>query len=288
MKAFILIIIQLFSYSIIQLFAQPAHEFSIYGGGGLSTFRYQLSSGDASGGYGGDFGVGYTCFVNDQWGIQTGAGLGLYSAKAKIDDLKTVTPNLADSEGNRFDLHTTIAGYNETQKAMFLNIPVMVQFQTQQQQGFYVMGGIKVGIPLSGKYASKNATFTNSGFYPDLKNWATTQEFAGYGTFKGQNNDGNLDLGVSFLLALEAGMKWRIGNNLSLYTGAYFDYGLNNVAPRNNLPFINYTADHPSDFTANSVLSTFADKINMMTVGVKVRLETCRKTSNARPSKARR
>ena len=267
----IIIIVILAIFQIPVIFAQP-HEFSIYGGGGLSTLRYQLSSGDASGGYGGDFGVGYTYFVNDRWGVHVGAGLGLYNAKAKLDGLKIVTPNLADSDGDRFDMHTTLAVYNETQNAMLLNIPVMVQFQPQQHQGFYAMGGIKTGVPLSSKHASKDAAFTNAGYYTGLGNWATMQEFAGFGAFEGENFDGNYELGLSLMLSLEAGMKWRIGASLSLYTGAYFDYGLNNAAKNSHLPFVNYTADNPSGFTTNSVLSMFTDKISMMAVGIKVRL----------------
>ena len=263
--AVILFILQILQISV--LLAQ-SHEFSVYGGGGLSTLRYQLSVGDASVGYGGDFGVGYTYFLNDQWGIHTGAGLGLYNAKAKLDGIQTVTPNLTDSDGERFDLHTTLAGFIETQKAMFLNIPVMVVYE----QGFYVMGGLKIGVPLNGKYTSKSETLTHAGYYPLRNNWATTQEFAGYGTFAGKNFDGRFDLGMSLMLSLEGGMKWSIGNNLLLCAGAYIDYGLNNSAKSSNLPFITYNAAHASDFSANSVLSTFADKINMMAAGIKLRL----------------
>jgi len=35
-------------------------SFSIYGSGGLSTFRYKLPEGDIHNGYGSTFGVGYT------------------------------------------------------------------------------------------------------------------------------------------------------------------------------------------------------------------------------------
>ena len=273
----LLVIIQLFSYSVIQLFAQQqTHEISVYGGGGLSTLRYQLSSGDVSTGFGGDLGLGYTCFFDGQLGIHTGVGLGLYTAQARLADIKTVTSNLTDSEGDRFDLHTTLTDYSERQNAMFLNIPVMLQFQTpmdrSQKQGFYAMGGIKTGIPLGAKYSSSDAALVNEAWYPEYDNWALKQEFAGYGVFDGGKFDGSIDLGVSVMLSLEAGVKLRIGNELALYVGAYFDYGLNNTARTSNMPFINHTADNPSGFTANSVLSTFSDKTGIMAAGVKLRV----------------
>ena len=259
------------------VFAQT-HEFSVYGGGGLSALRYQLSRGDVSGGFGGDVGAGYTYFFNRQWGVLSGVGLGFYGAKADIPyGIKTITPGLLDRDNDPFDMHSVLGGYSETQKAMFLHIPVMAHYQTQQEQGFYMTGGFKAGIPLRGKYSSKAEKLTNTGYYTALNNWGITQEFAGYGVFEDKSFDGSLALGVVVILSLEAGMKWRIGNDLSLYAGAYFDYGLNNAARNGNLPFIRYNAANASEFGANSIPSTFADKVNLMAVGVKLRLAFARK-----------
>ena len=142
----IVVFILLFNYSFIQSVSgqaasarsrsetsQQAHEFSVYGGCGLSSLRYSLSlSGDkvnTSGGFGGDFGIGYTRFFVSNWGVHTGAGLGLYYAKASLDGANAITPNLTDSDLDNFDMHTIMTGFNESQHAKFLNIPVMVQFQ---------------------------------------------------------------------------------------------------------------------------------------------------------------
>jgi hypothetical protein len=291
-KKLIIIVTLIVAISSINVSAQNVHEFSVYGGGGLSTLNYKLSHGDRSAGFGGDFGVGYTFFrVNERgvetgkvfreyWGIHTGIGLGLYNAKSKLNNQEAITKGLDDGDVvfNKFDLHTTLSGYNETQNAIFLNIPVMAQFQIDQ---FYVMGGFKFGIPVSGKFKSKNATLTNKAYYIEAENWANTQEFMGYGKFPGMNIDGNIDFGLSTMFALESGMKWRIGDNLSLYTGAYFDYGLNNVLKDGNLQFVNYDSKSPDKFTTNSVLSsyidsskssTFTDKVNTMAVGIKIRI----------------
>jgi hypothetical protein len=73
-------------------------------------------------------------------------------------------------------------------------------------------------------------------------------------------------------VAFETGMKWQIGENVSLYTGAYCDYGLNSVAKNANQPFINYSVERPSEFTANSVLTALTSKVNIITAGIKVRL----------------
>ena len=289
----IIVILAIFQIQVIS--AQFIHEFSVDAGLGLSTLSYKLSQGSRSGNFGGDFGVGYTFFsarervtgteriYREQWGIHTGLGISLYNASANLDKMETVARGLTDGDSyvseeyTKFDLRTTLNSYRETQKTVYLNIPVMALFQIEQ---IYAMGGIKFGIPVSGKYSSKNATLTNEGYYPELDNSVDDLEFAGYGTFKGKDFDGSLDPVVAVILALELGYKWRIVDNLSIYTGFYFDYGLNNVIKSDPKSFVNYTNKHPKDFTTNSVLSsytdnkkslTFTDKTKVMAVGIKLR-----------------
>ncbi|MCL2289285.1 MAG: outer membrane beta-barrel protein [Bacteroidetes bacterium] len=250
--------------------AQTSHQFSINGGGGLSTFDYKLheAEGKLSYGFGGDFGVGYTLLFIDMVGIHVGAGLGIYNAKAKlVDGVTIITPGLTDSKGNRFDLHSKLSNYTETQNAMVLNIPIMAQFQILK---FYALGGIKIGIPLNVKYYASDVTITNTGYYPNYDNRITSQEFADFGTFTNRYSEGKLKLGVSTMLSLEAGL--RFGKRTSFSIGAYFDYGLNNILKDNNQPFISYTNSNPAEFTTNSVLPSLTEKINFMAAGLKVRL----------------
>jgi hypothetical protein len=257
---------------------KPSNEFSIYGGGGAPVI---LSSSASSSGFGGDIGLGFTTFLGQQVAVHVGAGLGLSNVTIKADNLKTITPGLIDDDNNGYlyDLHTTLSGYSEVQKATFLNIPVMLQFQPKQErlQGYYVkrtlsfyaMGGAKLLFWHQTKYESSVATLSNAAYYPKFKNWTTTQKFAGLGTFDGNSTTGNFKLGLLTVLTLEAGMKWQIDEKFFLYTGAYLDYGLNDPAKNQRKPLGSYTAaEQLTDLT----LLAFADKINLMTVGVKLRL----------------
>ena len=267
------IIIALFA-AMCSLFAsaQTTHEFLIHGGGGLSTLNYKLPAGKKTPGFGGEFGVGYTCIFVEMVGIHVGVDLAFYSSAATLNGAQVVTENLTDSEGDHFNLHTTLNEYKESPKAIFLNIPVMVQFQTGKKHKFYAMGGIKAGIPLSFAYKVSNAAITNEAYYPDYDNWLTEQEFAGFGRFENINSVGKQKIGISVALALEAGGKWDLGGRIALYTGIYFDYGLNNIAKNNNQPFVSYTNSEPAEFTTHSALLSAANKINVMAVGIKVRL----------------
>ena len=289
----ILVILSILTVSVIS--AQGIHEFSVEAGLGSSTLRYELYYGERSGGFGGAFGVGYTYFSSKEratstgsvyrnlWGIHTGLGIGLYNAKAKLDDVKAETKGLFDFDDsvenpkyNEFDLRTILHSYTEVQKTVYLNIPVMALFQRGQ---FYAMGGPKFCIPLSGKFSSKNASLTNEGYYHAMDNTATTQEFAGYGTFN-RDFKGNFDPGIAVILALEAGYKWKITDNLSIYTGVFFDCGLNNTIKESDKAFVNYNNKRPKEFTTNSVLSSYSDNKKMtiftdrtspMAIGVKLR-----------------
>jgi len=250
---------------------QTNHEFSIHGGGGLSSLNYKLSSGKCSNLFGGDFGLGYTCIFNDVVALHFGIDFDFYNAKAKLDGVQIITSNLKDSENDRFDMCTTLNNYTETQKAMFLNIPVMLQLQTKGKHKAFARAGIKIGIPLNCKYNVTDATLTNEAYYTALGTWLPVPEFAGFGIFPNQNFDGKLKLNVTAMIALEAGAKWKLGEMLALYTGIYFDYGLNNSLKKSNKPFINYSNSYPATFTANSALPSLTEKIKPIAVGFKLR-----------------
>jgi len=290
-----IIIILFAAMSSLYVSAQAIHEYSIYGSGGLSTLSYQLTQGNKSIRGGGDFGLGYTFFIANEkvtetgkifhqyWGIHTGLGLGVYSAKAKINNMEAIAEDLDDGEDtfNLFNMYTTVSGYNETQKAMYLNIPVMACFQIEQ---IYIIGGLKFGIPVSGNYQSNNTTLINKAYYKDLDNWLEIQEFRGYGMFR-NSSEGKLKQDLTVILSFETGWNWYINSHISVYTGLYFDYGLNNVSKNKKTTFINYKKDDPKNFTTNSILSSyrddkkldvFSEKVKVMAVGLKVRLAYCK------------
>jgi len=286
MKKIIIIIAILFTKSSLYVSAQAMQEFSGYLGGGFSPLSYQLKQGGTrSGGFGGGVGFGYTYFFDViervaesgtvqrlQWGIHSGLGLGFYNAKANIGSGLTSSKLQKDDEQDNFIYHTMISGYTESQNALFLTIPVMAQIQLADQ--YYAKAGIKAGIPVSVKYSAKDVVITNHGEYVDIQNTLKNAPFAGFGDFK-KNLNGDLGLGFSVMLALEAGMRFRLTTDLTLYAGLYFDYGLNSFKIKDE-PFVAYNIQNPENFINNSVLSEYTEKANIMAVGIKVRVAMAR------------
>ena len=268
-----------FAMASLQLLAQkPANEFQIYGGGGLPI---SLPKGTSAKGFGADAGIGFTAFIAQQIGIHIGAGYGLSNVDINADNLKTVTHGLIDANNYPFDLHTTLSDYKETQKSTFFSVPVMLQFQPNSQ-GFYAMGGAKIFVRYQTDFEPSIATLNNAAYYPEFDNWATTQMFAGLGTFPGNTTNGNSNLGVFTMLTLEMGMKWQLTERVFLYTGAYIDYGLGDPLKDLRKPVGDYIA--PENLINLAPLA-YADNINPVMVGVKLRLAFARSTMRQAPSR---
>ena len=186
------------------IYAQSRHEFSLYGGGGGSTLMlYDLSFPPEYGnGFGGLGGLGYTLFFSDYCGLGLGTELAYYRSQFKSGKLDT-------DEG--------FEGYEEKQRILAFQIPLMLQFQGGAGHKFYFAAGAKAGIPLKSNYFK-----------------GSTEEY------KKVTLDGS-ELKTAFLASGEIGMKWRFKNHVYLYTGAYLDYGLNRMVTQlrnaNNLEF---------------------------------------------------
>ena len=267
-------IIILFSLTGLNLFAQENHvEFSVFGGGGLSFFGYQAPVNKVSSiGYNCDIGVGFTGFVSPMCGFHIGTGFGLLKAKAKVGDFNNFTPNLTDDNGYPYDLTSTLIGYNETHKTMFLNFPLMFQFQTTQKyarretKSFYAMTGVKLFMLFNRSFDVKIPTIYNIAYYPEFDNYAATQQFAGLGQFAGNKGSGKFGVAFFAMFTLETGIKWNIRNGLLLYTGVYFDCGLNDLTKNKRKDANEYSPLEPLSLMA------FYKKSSLMDVGIKVRL----------------
>jgi hypothetical protein len=283
MKRISIIFLTLLLTGIYSMQAQPtAHEFSVSAAGGFAANCYQPLSKDISSvGFSSDFGVGFTGFVSQQLGFQIGAGFGLFNVKSKANNLSSVViGKLKDDNGENIDLHTKLLGVTELHKTFFLHIPAMIQFQTKmkpawdwtrsQKSGFYALAGVKVLFLVSNRYESFVAELHNAAYYPDLDNWAATQKFAGFGGFnEGYRAVGKLEFGVMALFTVEAGMKWRISKTAYLYTGVYYDCGLNDPTKNSRKSYSQYKSE--KDLEELSILK-LADKLNYMAGGIKIRV----------------
>jgi len=254
---------------------QLKHEFSIYGGGGLSTLLYSPALGTQNNGFGGLAGLGYTMFFNDVFGMGIGAEAAFYNAKALLGDFASET-QVVDMEDTPFNFAWKITGYEESQKATFINIPLKLFIQSKNYHRIYGALGAKLGIPLMAN-GSYKGTISTSGKY-EFENYEyTTQKFMGFNAIP-ESGDNSLKINLAYLASAEVGMKWTLSKDIVLYTGIYVDYGLNDIREGGE-PFLAYNADNPKEISANSVLNAktegnknFTDKVSPLAAGLKLRL----------------
>jgi len=257
--------------------ATAQHELSIHAGGGLSTLNYNLTTGKQTFGFGGQFGIGYRYFFSPSWAVGTGVEFALYNTTYSANELSS-RHAATDPAGVAFEFRSTVNKYEETQNAGLLQIPLMVQFQSGGKHKFYAAAGGKAGIPLCGAYSGKATAIANAGYYNYENGLYDTQEFMGFGTFTSKRGKGDLDFKTAFFASAEIGMKWKLNDGLSLYTGAYLDYGLNNVQSvktQGNAslpPFVEYNTASPRDFAVNSALQAFTDRVRPVAAGITLRL----------------
>jgi len=270
------------------IFAQDnKHEVSVHVAGGLSTLDYEPAFGDHKNGVGGNFGIGYTYYFVKNLGINTGVEFSLYNSKMKKESFNNVLKPLIDpSDGELYDFYSSIKNYEEKQKAMYIQVPIMLQYENGDKNKWFVSAGIKLGIPVKGKYKSSASEITNKGFFHDTSNWGETQEFMGFGTYSNYKNDEDIDFRVACLFSMELGMKWGLTDKMSLYTGAYFDYGLNDIVKgghgknfikieetNEGLNAINNSILNSSiGYSSNTFLQELTDRVVPMGVGLKLRL----------------
>ncbi|MDR0516533.1 MAG: outer membrane beta-barrel protein [Fibromonadaceae bacterium] len=288
MKKIILLSLLLFC----SIYAQDRHEVSLYLGGGYSALRYDPAKGSQSSWLDGQFGFGYAFFFGKNVGLATGLELAFYNAEFKLKELE-IASMAKDTDGDDFKFTSTVNNYKEEQNMAALQIPLMLQLQTgSKNTRHFVMAGIKFAIPVSGDFVGKG-DLKNEGCYRDHRGCffqdqegknVPAFEKQGFGEFKGERIEGKEKFEPSFLASMEMGLKFRLQDGMSLYTGAYFDYGLNNILKKRaveKMPLmIGYDEKIPTH-TLNGIFKSqwrdgpsqeFTTKITPMTIGVKLRL----------------
>ncbi|MDR2036501.1 MAG: OmpA family protein [Bacteroidales bacterium] len=271
----------IFIYSFTTKGQNVHHEFSIYGTGGISTFLHKPSIGKSAVGFGGNTGIGYTFFFSPEWGITTGMEAMFVNRNYKLSSLSDFYSVYDGTED--FEFRYTLKNYKEKQWSVFINIPLMVQYQTTGKTKFYAAAGGKIAFPVSSKYTGKYEEIITSAYYPQYNVELFQPYFRGLGTFEDIEEKGSVKFKPAIMLSAEAGIKWKLSDKWSLYTGVSIDFGLNNILKETqNHALMGYNAEQPSNYHYNSMLvskytqdgnsKSFTDKMAPMMIGVKIKL----------------
>jgi hypothetical protein len=265
----------------------PKDELSVYLLGGFTQLRHGNAF-TSEGKLGGGGGLSYASPISLHWDVIGGLELLSYHSAVNVDSLSSSAERMYN-DGGRIEseyYRAQIAGYAEQQHITYLQVPLMVRYKIQVagDHKFYAAAGIKVGYSIITHYNSTIAKLTTTRYFPD-----TEEEFLpdmsnhGIGVFSNQSTKGSMAFKTGNISAtLEIGMRWRISQRMSLYTGVFFDYGLWETGPRQsetNLPLVTYD-DANNTLLYNSMLSSknqesntlYVDKLGLLAVGLKISL----------------
>jgi opacity protein-like surface antigen len=258
--------------------ADLRHELSIYGGAGLSVINYALdksgSRSDGSNSVAGILGIGYTWNINDNFGVVTGVEMSRYNGKTSYD---VISGDREYGTGDdRFKFSYSMRNYIEEQSTVMISIPAMAQYSAPLSDPvtFYLAAGFKFGLPVNAKATIFPGDVSTSGYYY-FENQRYYDDLPDYGftNSKPSSVTSDVALKVSMAMSIESGVRFSLMDNMRVYTGAYLDYGLNNIRSKHEDLLINYHELNPSAYTYSSVLNTaHADKIKIFAVGLKLKI----------------
>jgi hypothetical protein len=197
-------------------------------GSGFHNLKYDLANGKQEGNIGMEYNVGYNYFFSNKWGIGTGLGLETFQSKATLN-YQTGNSSV-DTDGESFEFRTQYSDWQEQQNSIFLNIPVNFIYQLHMCNKWKIQFsmGPQILFLLKSNYKIAGGAIETTGYYSQYNvilhdlpqhNFTTTTELP-----KGKNS---LNPGLSAIVNL--GGLYQLNQNMDIYLGAYFDYGLTNT-----------------------------------------------------------
>ena len=239
--------------------AQQRNEVLLHINGPVSILEYEGVDNTSALDEGVGFGIEYGRYVSSQWSLRTGVALQNYSGNAKLDRINGAY-DTQDSENENFEFRYRFTDYPETQKASYIQIPLLLQYESSGNARFFASAGVKVGVLVSSEYEAGAAQLSTAGYYEQYDVLLEAPKFAGFGDFGSYSwSDDVLELKTNVMLSLETGLKLPVTGTSPAYISVYLDYGLTNVfddVSTNRL--IDYNAASEVIFTGNSILTTSA------------------------------
>lgn len=251
-----------------------AQELHVKVSGGWSGLNYNSNQIDEALGFGGGLGVGYTYFLNSNWGIVTGLDLQYSSNRLGIQN-QTFTNYEVDSRTSAFEYRVSANGYKEKQDFVSLAIPVFLQYRTafSPKTTAYINLGGKLLLPGKQNIDAKANTLALSGYYPDSNLEIDDLPNHGFGTLTNWSDETKVSLKTAVLLSVETGLAFKFKEQ-TLYTGLYFDYGLNNMLSKDaSENIVSYAPQGIDLIQANSISTNYelVDKARYVSTGVQLK-----------------
>ncbi|MDR0566111.1 MAG: outer membrane beta-barrel protein [Prevotellaceae bacterium] len=225
-------------------------------------------------GFGG--GVGYSCHFTSYLSLRTGLHANVYRSTAGMSGYENVSnetfpdewgwfENPAEVVDNTFELTSTLDEYVALQSALYLQLPLVAEFEgtfrSLKYLGWYASGGMKLGYAVSGSSnvdikGLSTKVYLGQEKVGDIK----APPHVGFG-LEGVNENvkAKLELGFQAVGYLEAGFKQLLTDRATLYAGFFGEYCVYNVVGSNASAVLDYT---PLPVPANGEATPYRFRFN--------------------------
>ncbi|MBP5515331.1 MAG: OmpA family protein [Bacteroidales bacterium] len=249
--------------------------FTLHPAAGLNTMVCNPSDGTHILGVGIDFGLHYTHFFNDKYGLGIGLHYDRVSSSTRYN-FTEVTPGLThvDNPNVTYDLNTEFNNWKEHQVVNVVSIPVEFFWRNVVNEKWTLIAGLGVAadLPLGGKYTAKEGTFTTGGYFPSIGHVVTDMPSHGFDTYEDDFDSKieGLKVGVSVLADL--GYRLSLKNNWGLYLGVYGGYSLNSMDAGGENGLVDIASDGSMTYNG-TFASNQISALHLLRIGFKVGLD---------------
>ncbi len=249
-------------------------------GGGLNSALYKPANGTQGLGFGFDAGLHYGRFFNKTVGLGVGAQFSWANAYATYNWNEVTTGLTHPSNPNTpYNLTTGFNNFVERQNIGYLSIPVEVLFRKKLNDRAAFIGGVGLALdlPLYGKYLAKGGSYSTTGVFPAIGNYAIENMpehgFSTYTTTQDAKWNNRAKVGGSVIADL--GFRVAMNDHWGMYFGLYAGYGFTNLlggAKTEEMIMINATDPSKIDYRG-TFDSNETGKANLIRAGVKIAID---------------
>jgi hypothetical protein len=210
----------------------------------LSSNLVPVSTEDNSMGMGFGGGFGYLWRINPSLNLRTGLNANYYRSTTGLTGFTETSPAAFPPEwwdgtdpkpttedAYNFTVESNLESYLAQQSALYLQLPLLLEFESMFQNaeylGWYIAGGAKAGYAISGYSDAdfQNLT-TRANLAYQMVDGVDAPEFLGFGVTINENVKSKLDLGFQAVGYLELGFKQQLADKYALYAGFFGEYCL--------------------------------------------------------------
>ncbi len=255
--------------------SKESNNFSLSITGGYSNLLHNIEGTSAAGGFGGGIGIGYEYRLNNFYmhiGVDA-MSLNSMTKFAPFDEKMWAF----DTENDEMEYHYKFDSWEDKMYSAYVSLPLIFGFNSKT---FYAGAGLKIGVPVFGSN-TQSSSYRTTGIYEEFIGEFEDMPNHFYTGYLGAATDEKMKFKANFSVVAELGFNvWESkpkrrdkGKNV-IKLGLYAEYGMLNIAPKNDLSRNSYiiNPENASQITTVPLFNSKLSKdhsLNPLYVGIK-------------------